>query len=138
MAIGNLIVSEWVDLDPDLITSDVCTDCGRCCKTSWIQDRRSSNGSDRLPYLQAMFGRSPRTFVEQRGEKVACVNWCSQLMPDLKCKIYENRPQMCVDFNCFKEANGQKRLPEAWDHVKKLVERVHGIDLDQRWNKEEA
>ena len=130
---------DWVDLDPDLITSDVCTDCGRCCKTSWIQPRHTTNGSDRLPYLQAMFGRSPRTFVELRKDKkVACVNWCSQLMPNLKCKIYENRPQMCRDFNCFKEANGEKRLPEAWDHIKKLVERVHGIDLNQWRNKEKT
>jgi len=116
---------KWVDLDPDKITSDICMDCGRCCKTTWAQNRftDSKTPQDRLPYLQAMFGRSPRTFVEQRSDKVACVNWCSQLMPDLKCKIYENRPQMCADFNCFVEANAKKRPPEAYDHIKKLVER---------------
>jgi len=118
---------KWVDLDPDKITPDICMDCGRCCKTTWVQARFTGSSAatrqDRLPYLQSMFGRSPRTFVEKRGEKVACVNWCSQLMPDLKCNIYENRPQMCRDFNCFFEANAKKRLPEAYDHIKKLVER---------------
>ena len=116
----------WDELDESLITSEVCLQCGKCCKTTWTQDRFTKGGADRLPYLQAMFGRSARTFVEAREKKVACVNWCSQLMPDLKCNIYQNRPQMCIDFNCFKEANGRKRLPEFWTHIKKLVERVHG------------
>ena len=131
-------MSEWVDLDPDLIVSEVCMDCGRCCKTTWVQDRYAGSGQDRLPYLQAMFSRSAKTYVEPRGEQVACVNWCSQLKPDLTCNIYKDRPKMCSDYNCFKAANGAKRLPEYYDHIKKLVERVHGIDLDKRRNREET
>ncbi len=130
---GNLILNvvtkdkEWVDLDPSLITSEVCMQCGKCCKTTWIQKRYSTrkNGpdNDKLPYLQAMFGRSPRSFVEERGpDKVAVVNWCTQLMPDLKCKIYNNRPQMCRDYNCFTAANGKKTLPEYYEFIQGIID----------------
>ena len=122
---------KWVDLDPSLITSEICMQCGRCCKTTWIQDRWTEHEnhprSDKLPYLQAMFGRSPRSFVEPRKasdgtDKVAVVNWCTQLMPDLSCKIYKDRPQMCRDYNCFKAANGTKKLPEYYDFIKGLID----------------
>lgn len=122
---------EWVDLDPSLITSEICMQCGRCCKTTWIQDRWTEHEnhpqSDKLPYLQAMFGRSPRSFVEPRKasdgtDKVAVVNWCTQLMPDLSCKIYKDRPQMCRDYNCFKAANGRKKPPEYYDFIKGLID----------------
>lgn len=62
--------------------------------------------------------------MEERGDKVAVTNWCSQLMPDLSCKIYKNRPQMCRDYNCFEAANGWKRLPEYYDHIKGLIDDV--------------
>ena len=118
---------DWVALDPSLITSEICMQCGKCCKTTWLQDRytphKNHPTSDKLPYLEAMFGRSPRSFVEPRGDdRVAVVNWCSQLMPDLSCKIYKNRPQMCRDYNCFEAANGLKRLPEYYDHIKGLID----------------
>ena len=122
-------VADWKKLDESLITSEVCLQCGKCCKTTWLQDRISPSNNhegDRLPYLEAMFGRSPRSFVELRGDKVAVVNWCSQLNPDLTCNIYKDRPQMCIDFNCFKEANGRKGFPEYYDHIKTLIKRIHG------------
>ncbi len=64
----------WKELDESLITSEVCLQCGKCCKTTWTQDRFTKGGADRLPYLQAMFGRSARTFVKATEKKVACVN----------------------------------------------------------------
>jgi|TARA_R110002074_G_scaffold45826_1_gene118357 hypothetical protein len=43
-------------------------------------------------------------------------------MPDLSCGIYKDRPQKCRDYNCFKAANGTKRLPEYYDHIKGLID----------------
>jgi|TARA_R100000084_G_scaffold107984_2_gene69463 Fe-S-cluster containining protein len=83
-----------------------------------------------------MFGKSSRSYVEERGDKVAVVNWCSNLRPDLSCGIYKNRPGMCVAYNCFKAANGQKQLPEYWNHIKPLVERVHGVSPYKRRDEE--
>ena len=129
IGIPETTVADWKKLDESLITSEVCLQCGKCCKTTWIQDRRTkakNHDGDKFEYLQAMFGRSPRSFVELRpNNKVAVVNWCSQLNPDLTCNIYKDRPQMCIDFNCFKEANGRKGFPEYFDHIKSLIRRVH-------------
>ena len=137
-----ILTTDWRELDENLITSEVCMDCGRCCKTTWIQPRWTHHNehpdSDKLPYLQAMFGKSSRSYVEERGDKVAVVNWCSNLQPDLSCGIYKDRPGMCRAYNCFKAANGSKRLPEYWTHIKKLVERVHGVSPYKRRNQETA
>ena len=121
--IVSVMTSDRKELDEDLITSEVCMQCGKCCKTTWIQ---------------AMFSRSPRSFVEVRPnrpgkpEKVAVCNWCSQLMPNLSCGIYESRPTMCQVYNCFTAANSGKRDPEYFEFIQTLIERVHGTDPYKR------
>ena len=121
----------WTDLDPDLITSDICMQCGMCCKTTWEQERFFKSGADRGPYLQAMFADRDKSEVSIRnrpdGEYVAVTNWCSHLKSSglvnrtVRCGIYEDRPQMCRDYNCFRAANGVKRLPEHYDLISKLI-----------------
>lgn len=136
--IVSVMTSDRKELDEDLITSEVCMQCGKCCKTTWIQERYTDSGQDRLDYLQAMFSRSPRSFVEVRPnrpgkpEKVAVCNWCSQLMPNLSCGIYESRPTMCQVYNCFTAANSGKRDPEYFEFIQTLIERVHGTDPYKR------
>ena len=142
------------ELDDSLITSDVCTQCGRCCKTTWVQDRfnkakRWEKPIDKVPYLEAMFSQSTTTFVEPRGNKVAVVNWCPNLKqdafcptrdwdgnPTYKCGIYKDRPDVCSAYNCFTDANGQKRNPEYFDFITGLIERVHGRDPYKRRSEE--
>jgi Fe-S-cluster containining protein len=121
----------WTDLDPDLITGDICMQCGMCCKTTWTQERFPSSGVDRAPYLKAMFDDRDKSEVVTRKrngkEVVSVVNWCSHLkekpenIHHVMCDIYENRPQMCSDYNCFRAANGVKRLPEYYDLISKLI-----------------
>ena len=120
---------EWVDLDPDLITSEICMQCGMCCKTTWEQDRFTKSGTDRAPYLQAMFADRDKSEVSIRnrptGEYVAVMNWCSHLKREsptsVMCGIYNERPQMCRDYNCFRAANGRKIMPEYYEMISKLI-----------------
>ena len=125
---------EYRPLDENLITSDVCVQCGRCCKTTWLQPRwnkaeRNSHRVDKIPYLKEMFSQSTTSFVEERGDKVAGVN-------TFKCGIYETRPDVCAAYNCFTAANGMKRNPEYFDFIKGLIERVHGTDPYKRRTEE--
>ena len=129
----NYNVDTWVELDEDLITSDVCIRCGMCCKTTWAQPGKSGTvtAEERLEYLQAIFDDRPEdrnetTDVKAVGNNVHVVNWCRQLdVTDefRTCKIYENRPQMCRNYNCFREANGKKRLPQYYDFIKNIIDK---------------
>lgn len=128
-----VLSNDWEPLDESLITSDICLECGRCCKTSWIQERYTTpkdpaDRKDKFPYLQAMFELNPKSFVTASDDKVKVTNWCSQLMQDNRCRIYENRPEMCSTYNCFKAANGMKQLPEFYDHIKKLIDRKQKLE----------
>jgi len=46
------------------------------------------------------------------------------------CSVYQNRPKICSDYNCFEHSNRLKRRPEAWDKVKKAIKEAHGIDVE--------
>ena len=135
---------KWVDLDPDKITSDICMRCGMCCKTTWVQSRYTRDGTDREPYLNAMFDDRPESEVSIAGGNVYVCNWCSHLKvtskhenlnvhvynvqkgmrskdKSIKCDIYDDAPKMCTKYNCFLEANGRKRLPEYYNHISNLI-----------------
>ncbi len=73
--------------------------------------------------MKAMFEYTPRVEVKQvsNGREIGVVNWCSQLQSDLTCGIYENRPRICQDYNCFAMANRSKKLPEYYEFVKELL-----------------
>ena len=43
--IVSVMTSDWKELDEDLITSEVCMQCGKCCKTTWIQERYTDSGN---------------------------------------------------------------------------------------------
>lgn len=109
--------NDWTDLDPSQITGEICMQCGRCCKTTW----RQPYDEKKEDYLNAMFELSPRSFVKRDGNQICVENWCSNLMPDLKCRIYENRPEICSKYNCFEMANSMKRLPEYYDFIMDLI-----------------
>lgn len=115
---------EWKDLNPDLIQSDICTQCGRCCKTSW----HHTYSVKQEAYLEAMFDKSPRSYVEADpvNQKLKVVNWCSNLLPDLRCGIYKNRPEICVVYNCFAWSNSKKVLPESFAHIFSLLTKKYG------------
>jgi hypothetical protein len=43
---------------------------------------------------------------------------------------------VCSAYNCFTDANGQKRNPEYFDFITGLIERVHGRDPYKRGSEE--
>ncbi len=60
------------------------------------------------------------------GEYAAVTNWCSHLeegdnLHHVRCGVYEDRPQMCRDYNCFRAANGRKIMPEYYEMISKLI-----------------
>ena len=116
---------EWVDLDPSLITEDICMQCARCCKVTL----RQPYNKDKMQYLKAMFEHTPRVEVKRESTKnIGVVNWCSQLQTDLTCGIYKNRPKICQEYNCFDMGNKTKKLPEYYDFVKELLD-AKGIKI---------
>lgn len=117
-------MSDWKDLNTDLIKSDICMQCGRCCKTTWHHTYSASQEA----YLEAMFQKSSRSYVvsDSENKKLKVVNWCSNLMPDLSCGIYKTRPEVCVRYNCFEMSNKKKIMPESFNYIFSLLTKKYG------------
>ena len=139
-------------LDESLITSEVCVQCGRCCKVTWTlprwnQARRHDNNEriDRVPFMDVIFSSSPHSKVKGNDDKIAVTHWCPHLKqdafcpdeewdgnPTYKCSIYKDRPSYCSSYNCFTAANGLKRDPQYFEFIKGLIKKVHGKDPYQK------
>ena len=92
-------VREWPLQEKD-ITEDVCKRCGICCE---IELTPNWTDSRRLPWLRAIVENHDN--ITQTGSGI-CIR-CSHLRqtkhatnPHWECDIYEDRPQLCRDFNC--------------------------------------
>ena len=46
------------------------------------------------------------------------------------CSIYENRPMVCQDYNCFAKANKKKQRPAGWDKIKEVIKLIHDVDIE--------
>lgn len=63
------------------------------------------------------------------------VSTCPKLIVDEKegtkvCGIYETRPNVCRDYNCFTDANNRRRRPQNWDLIAGLIKKVHNVDVE--------
>ena len=141
-------------LDDSLITSEVCIQCGHCCKwTTAMQHVHPENGKEWLNVI-AKHDRTKllwyknekvehnslsegRTVEEERAAfRVEFT--CPKLQIDEEagtkiCGIYEDRPKICSDYNCFRMANNTGVRPQNWKLISGLVEKVHGIKPE--WTK---
>jgi len=138
-------------LDESLITSDVCVRCGHCCKwTSEMQSVHPVNGPE---WLNVMAGQSDKTeliwyenevvehwsirdnkTVHEERARFRIKFTCPKLEVDKeagtkKCGIYNDRPKVCRDYNCFRTANQTKNRPQNWDLVSGIIKDVHGVDV---------
>ena len=119
----------WKDLDPSKITSSVCLKCGVCCKhTSRYYESTERYAKRKVEYLIAMLGKPESDFEIISPDKNNSNKWlkkitfnCVQLNSDNTCKIYENRPEICREYNCFVTANLNKLLPENYENIEKYV-----------------
>lgn len=74
--------------------SDLCLECGRCCRGVYFKSKKLQYG-DRIDLFDVTY--TPK----YEGDFVLSPNSpCEQLNPDNSCKIYEDRPRVCINFQC--------------------------------------
>lgn len=108
-------------LDPNLITSDVCTQCARCCLfEKWVPEH--ANELD-IPMKMSWNGDGnsvPVQKLEMYGETwLAC-----GYLKDKKCTNYENRPKLCSVWDCFQNYNisGSSPSQQPWIVIETIQE----------------
>ena len=139
-------------LDESLINSDVCVKCGHCCKwTSEMQHCHPETGPEWLNVIAKQNDRTKlkwyaceakeyysksedKPIIEKRAQ-FRIEFTCPKLDIDEEkgtkmCSIYESRPKVCSNYNCFKNANRLNQRPQAWDKIKQIIKTVHGIDVE--------
>jgi hypothetical protein len=116
--------------DTNLITSEVCLQCAACCKTTTRTEKSNKRYAEEyVEYGIAMWGYSRDKFViAGKGDRwvVSVTHNCVQLNKDNTCKLYGRRPAICKKYNCLWSANIDKRVPEAWGKIKKLLTPIDG------------
>lgn len=137
---------EYRKLDESLINSDVCIRCGHCCK--WTSSTQVANGNGE-EWLDVMIGTNPNAKMLKHNKRDMQVPGrgvmrnatpfeiefrCPQLKTNDEghklCAIYQDRPKICSDYNCFEQSNRLQRRPQQWDKIKRIVKEVHGIDVE--------
>jgi Fe-S-cluster containining protein len=97
------------------VPDELCLSCGLCCDGTLFRDveLQPSDDAAKLHVLGLRMIRS------RRGEAAAHPKFpqpCSALCPDLKCRVYADRPARCRQFECalFKSvAAAPSELPAA-------------------------
>ena len=97
-------------LDPTLITSDICIKCQQCCYgisriAPPISIKESPNRLfEAVEYGEAAFGN---VVIHKVNDTAAVFTQkkCQHLDIKTGCTIYEKRPKICGDFNCFDRYN---------------------------------
>jgi Fe-S-cluster containining protein len=115
--------------DTNLITSEVCLQCAACCKTTTRTEKTKQRYVEEyIEYGIAMWGYSRDKFrvVQGKGKRwiISVTHNCVQLNKDNTCKLYDRRPKICKKYNCLWSANIDKRVPEAWPKIKKLLKPI--------------
>jgi Fe-S-cluster containining protein len=59
--------------------------------------------------------RCPQLKINEEGHKL--------------CSIYENRPQVCSNYNCFEASNRGKRRPQNFARISEIIKEVHGVEV---------
>lgn len=141
-------------LDDSLITSEVCIQCGHCCKFTtpnlyvhpengpeWLnviakhdRTRLLWYDNEKVKHQSLSEGR----VVEEERASFKVEFTCPKLQIDEEagtkiCGIYEDRPKVCSNYNCFRMANQTGQRPQNWKLISELVEKVHGIKPE--WTK---
>ena len=108
-------MKEWPLQEKD-ITEDVCKSCGICCeieiKTNWPDARR-------FEWLGAIVENHDNIVSIDKGIRIRCSHLKQTKHatdPHWECDIYEDRPQLCKDYNCVswaKVANDTSRYDQV-------------------------
>lgn len=139
-------------LDDSLITSDVCIKCGHCCK--WTSEMQSCHPVIGPEWLNVIAKQSDKTHlkwyenetedhlsksenkvIREDRARFKIQFTCPKLEIDEEagtkiCTIYEDRPKVCSNYNCFRNANNLNQRPENWNYIKGIIKEVHGVDVN--------
>ena len=105
------------------ITEKLCKQCGLCCsmelKPKWTDKRM-------MDALRVMVEKSPDVTFIGDGIRIKCSHLRQTTYaenPSWECSIYDDRPQLCEDFNCVawaKVSNNREQYDQVLDVVKRL------------------
>ena len=112
-------MKEWPLQESD-ITEDVCKSCGICCeielKPNWKKPRQ-------FEWLHAIVENHDNIETTEKGIRIRCSHLRKTkhaTHPYWECDIYEDRPQLCSDFNCVSWAKYSDDLTQYNMVLKKL------------------
>jgi len=103
---------------------DECRACGRCCMVFEIGPLRSEEAdSGRYqvyedPFFEGDFHM--KKHMPGWAPEWAKQGVCVYLGPDMKCTIYEDRPDVCREFACRRDAGDRRRYLLARRHVPRI------------------
>ena len=124
----SVTVQEWPLQEKD-ITEDVCKRCGICCeielKPNWTDSRR-------MFWLGAIVENHDNITQTGRGIRIRCSHLKQTkhaTNPYWECDIYEDRPQLCRDFNCVSWAKVTNDLTQ----YNRVLEKM-GLNSNQLMN----
>ncbi len=107
---------DW-ELKESDITSEMCKKCTKtdlnCCQLAVQSVPHQWSQSRQQELLKTMIENIPELHIRDNGELVLT---CSHLK-NQKCDIYEDRPQLCRDYNCVTWA----RVSGNLDQYKKVL-----------------
>ena len=112
-------VREWPLQEKD-ITEDDCKRCGICCE---IELKPNWQDSRRLPWLKAIVENHDNITQAGNGIRIRCSHLKQTKHatdPHWECDIYEDRPQLCRDFNCVSWAKVTNDLTQYNRVLKKM------------------
>ena len=104
-------MQDWPLQEKD-ITEDVCQRCGICCE---IELTPNWTDSRRLPWLRAIVENHDNITQTGSGIRIRCSHLKKTKHatdPHWECDIYEDRPQLCRDFNCVSWAKYSNDLTQ--------------------------
>ena len=114
------------------LPDQLCLHCGLCCDGTLFRDVELQPGDDAAK-LRALGLPVTRSRRREEADHLKFPQPCAALCPDLKCRVYADRPARCREFECalFKAvAVGKVDLPAALKtirHTRQQAEKVRRL-----------
>jgi Fe-S-cluster containining protein len=78
----------------------VCTECGKCCTYVAVGVNAPNSVRRATDMLWYLFHENVTVYRDGGGEwSVVFETRCRNLQPDLRCSVYEHRPEICRSFD---------------------------------------
>ena len=108
--------SRWPLQETD-ITEEVCKGCAICCEIeitpNWKDPRQ-------MEWLRAIVDKHEHIRATEKGIRIRCSHLEGSDALGYQCGIYNERPQLCADFNCVSWAKVSNNLTQYNRVLEKL------------------